>query len=88
MIGLKEAEVEQAAVEWLADLGWRVAHGPDIAPESPGAERADYGQVVLERRLRDALAVLNPSLPIDAHEDGLRKLTRSGRRAGSPECDD
>ena len=88
MIGLKEAEVEQAAVEWLADLGWRVAHGPDIAPESPGAERADYGQMVLERRLRDALAVLNPSLPIDALEDALRKLTRPGHPDGSPECDD
>ena len=88
MIVLKEADVEQAAVEWLADLGWRVAHGPDIAPESPGAERADYGQVVLERRLRDALAVLNPSLPIDALEDALRKLTRPGHPDESPECDD
>ena len=45
---------------WLADLGWSVAHGPDIAPDTPGAERDDYGEVVLGRRLRDTLAELNP----------------------------
>ena len=40
---LTEADVEQAALDWLADLGWGVAHGPDIAPDTPGAERTDYG---------------------------------------------
>ena len=76
MIGLKEAEVEQAAVEWLAGLGWQVAHGPDIAPDTPDAERTDYGQVVLARWLRDTLAGLNPGLPGDALSDAFRKLTR------------
>ena len=85
---MQEAEVEEATSKWLSTLGWQVAYGSDIAPDTPGAERADYGQVVLERRLRDALAVLNPSLPIDALEDALRKLTRAGHRAGSAGCDD
>ena len=58
-----ESTVEDAALSWLETLGWRVAHGPDIAPDTPGAERSDYGQVVLERRLRDALGRLNPDLP-------------------------
>jgi hypothetical protein len=35
--------------------GWQVAPGPDIAPGMPAAERADYGEVLLQR-LRDALA--------------------------------
>ena len=56
MTTITEAEVEQAALFWLSALGWQVAHGPDIAPDTPNAERADYGQVVLERRLRDTLA--------------------------------
>jgi type I restriction enzyme, R subunit len=38
------------------------------------AERQDYGQVVLEQRLRDALARLNPDLPPEALQDALRKL--------------
>ena len=77
MTTLTEADVESAALEWLDGLGWGVAHGPDIAPDAPGAERDDYGQVVLERRLRDALAELNPKLPADALDDAYRKLTRA-----------
>ena len=76
MTTLTEADVEQAALAWLEGLGWRVAHGPDIAPGAPKAERADYGQVVQERRLRDALARLNPGLPIEALDDAFRRLTR------------
>ena len=72
---LTEADVEQAALEWLANLDWRVAHGPDIAPDTPAAERNDYGQVVLESRLRGALASLNTSLPAAALDDAFRKLT-------------
>ncbi len=51
-----ESTVEQAALAWLESLDWRVAHGPDIAPDTTGAERTDYGEVLLARRLRDALA--------------------------------
>ena len=76
MTTITEADVEQAALDWLRGLGWGVAHGPDIAPDTPGPERADYGEVVLGRRLRDALAALNPGLPVDALEDAYRKLTR------------
>ena len=73
MTTFTESTVEDAALDWLAGLDWQVAHGPDIAP---AAERADYGQVVLERRLRDALARLNPDLPAAALDDAFRKLTR------------
>ena len=76
MTTISEADVEQAALDWLSALGWQVAHGPDIAPGTPNAERTDYGQVVLERRLRDALAELNSSLPASALEDAFRRLTR------------
>jgi type I restriction enzyme, R subunit len=48
----------------------------EIAPGEPAAERADYRQVVLEQRLRDALARLNPELPAEALVDAARKLTR------------
>ena len=76
MTTITEADVEQAGLAWLAGIGWRTAHGPDIAPDTPTAERADYGQVVLERRLRDALAQLNPDLPAGALDDAFRRLTR------------
>ena len=31
MTTITEADVKEAALAWLADLGWSVAHGPDIA---------------------------------------------------------
>ncbi len=74
--GMAESVVEQATLAWLETLGWSFAYGPDIAPNTPAVEREDYGQVVLERRLRDALGTLNPALPPDALESAFRKLTR------------
>ena len=76
MTTLSEADVERAALDWLAAQDWRVAHGSDIAPGTPAAERDDYADVVLERRLRDALAELNPALPASALDDATRRLTR------------
>lgn len=76
MTTLSEADLEQVALQWLSGLGWQVAHGPDIAPDAPGAERDDYGQVVLEQRLRNALGRLNPHLPDSALDDAFRKLTQ------------
>ncbi len=76
MTTITEADVEQAALEWLFALGWQVAPGADIAPDTPGAERGGYGEAVLEGRVRDALAGLNARLPGDALEDAYRRLTR------------
>ena len=73
---IDESEVEEAACEWLHSAGWDVTRGPDIAPDTPAVERADYSAVVLNGRLRSALARLNPDLPADALDDALRRLTR------------
>ena len=76
MTRFTESTVEQAALGWLENLGWNTAHGPDIAPDTLGSERDDYSEVVLQWCLRDALASLNPYLPLGALEDAFRKLTR------------
>ena len=68
MTAFTESVVEEAALAWLAELGYTVRLGPTLAPGEPAAERADYAQVVLERRLRGALARLNPSVPPGALE--------------------
>lgn len=71
-----ESVVEEAALGWLAELGYSVLAGPDIAPEGPAEERFDYSQVVLAARLRGALARLNPDIPAEALDEAFRKLTR------------
>ena len=45
--GVTESVVEEAALAWLEAGGWRIAHGPDIAPDMPAAARADSGEVFL-----------------------------------------
>jgi type I restriction enzyme R subunit len=74
--GMNEADVEAIALAWLSEAGWSLAFGPDIAPDMPAAEQAEFGEVVLAERLRSALERLNPSLPASAVEDAFRKLTR------------
>jgi len=75
MTRFTESEAEAAALAWLESLGWPTVYGPDIAPGEPLAERDDYRQVVLPRRLMDALAALNPGLPYAALEEAARRLT-------------
>ncbi len=50
MTRLTESTVESAALGWLEAVGWRITHGQDIAPDTLGAERTDYGEVVLAQR--------------------------------------
>ncbi len=71
-----ESVIELAALAWLESLGYQIRSGLDIAPGMPDAERESYGQVVLENRLRQALARLNPQASADALEEAFRKLTR------------
>jgi type I restriction enzyme R subunit len=68
-----ESVVEEAALDWLEGLGYAVLPGPEISPGGDALtstlsqwERESYSQVVLERRLRQALQRLNPQVPADA----------------------
>src|SRR2546428_13527954 len=71
MARFTESEVEDAALAWLENLGYKVLSGPEIIRSDPG-----YRDVVLEDSLRQALASLNPTLPPEALEDAFRKITR------------
>ena len=70
--GLTESVVEQVSLAWLESIGWQISHGPDLMPD----ERADYGAVVLEGRLRNAIARLNPELPTAACDSVFTTLTQ------------
>ena len=77
MAKLTESDVEDAALEWLAGLGYAVVHGPDIGPEGTAPERGSYDEVLLAGRLRKALWRLNPNLPAETLEDVLRKVRQT-----------
>ena len=69
-----ESDIEEASLNWFAALDYTVLHGPDIAPDTPNAERDSYKEVILTRRLRDAVARLNPNIPTHAQEETIRKV--------------
>lgn len=77
MANITETTLEQTTLDWFESLGWQTAFGPDIAPDGEAPERSDYGQVVLVRRLRDAMMRINFDVPDEAIEDALRRVTRT-----------
>ncbi|MCV0382583.1 MAG: type I restriction endonuclease subunit R [Erythrobacter sp.] len=72
-----EDHVEEAALEWLGELGWTIAHGPDVSPDSAQPLRDAYRDVLLLERLCDAVARLNPSIPATTREEAIRRLLAS-----------
>jgi type I restriction enzyme R subunit len=73
-----ESDVEEAALFWFGALGYSVLFGPIIAPGEAAGERQTFLDVVLEGRLRTALARLNPRLPAEALDDAARKVLNPG----------
>lgn len=71
-----ESVVEAAAIEYLGELGYAYAHGPDISPGGDDAERSSYGDVILEGRLRAALARINPHLDADTLDGVAKRILR------------
>lgn len=73
---MTENKIEQNALEILRSLGYTVFFGPDIGPEGSG-ERKSYKELVLVKRLREALARLNPQIPGTALDEAVGKVCRS-----------
>lgn len=75
---MTEDQLEQETLGWLADGGYNRVYGPDIAPDGSSPERADYRQVLLIERLRQAVAVLNPNVPPAARDDAVKQVIDLG----------
>lgn len=78
---MTEDQLEQEALGWLADVGYRHRYGPELAPDGGTPERSDYRQVLLVGRLRQAIAALNPAVPPAAREDALKQVLDLGTPA-------
>ena len=75
---MTEDQLEQETLAWLAELGYAVHSGPDIAHDGGNPQRASYRQVVLPFRLREAIQRLNPNVPTAAREDALQRVMDLG----------
>ncbi|WP_295522370.1 type I restriction endonuclease subunit R [uncultured Pseudacidovorax sp.] len=75
---MTEDQLEQEALSWLVEVGYTHLSGHDIAPDGPAPARDNFRQVLLAQRLRDAIARLNPHLPVAAREDAFRQVQDLG----------
>ena len=75
---MTEDQLEQETLAWLQDVGYAHRYGPNIAFDGSSPERADYRQVVLPFRLREAINRLNPGIPVAALEDAIKQVTDLG----------
>ena len=71
-----EADLEEAALDWLSELDYEIIYGPDIASDGAYPERNSYQDVVLNNRLEDALTEINPDISVSSIQQAIRQLTR------------
>lgn len=74
MSNYMESDLEQAALEFFEELYYERKYGPDIAPEGEEAERADYREVVLRDRLKEAICRLNPQVGEEVVSEAIRRV--------------
>jgi type I restriction enzyme R subunit len=79
---MTEDQLEQQCLEWFAEDGWEIAHGPDIAHDGPYPERVDYKQILLFADLEAALRRINPHLP----ESAIEQVVAVVRKPDSLDC--
>ncbi|CAJ3502072.1 type I restriction-modification system endonuclease [Burkholderia pseudomallei] len=74
MAFLSEAAVEQALLDQLRTLDYSIEREEDIGPDGHRPERESHDEVLLKKRFEEAVARLNPSLPLEARQDAIRKV--------------
>src|SRR5690349_19453938 len=77
MNSFNESTVELAALQYLRELGYETAFGPEIAPETSAAERSTYEQVYLYGRLRAAVLRINPGTDGALVDEAIKRLERA-----------
>ncbi|QMS84837.1 type I restriction endonuclease subunit R [Candidatus Xianfuyuplasma coldseepsis] len=70
-----ESDVEEAALQWLEELGYNIEFGPNISFDGEYPERDSYEEVILIERLREALLRINDTVPRQVIEDAIREIT-------------
>jgi type I restriction enzyme R subunit len=75
---MTEDQLEQETLNHLAEVGYTVISGYDIAPDGISPERKNYVEVLLPERLRNTILKLNPNIPLVARDDALQQILSLG----------
>lgn len=69
MTKIFESTIEEFVIELLQNQGWQY-----LSPEEQELERASLSEVVLNNRLQQAIATINPNVAEEAREQALRQI--------------
>jgi type I restriction enzyme R subunit len=75
---LTESAIETLTIERLQALGFNYVYAPEIAPDSANPERDSFADILLNGRLRNAVARINPTLPAAALDEAIKTIQRIG----------
>jgi type I restriction enzyme, R subunit len=81
MTRITENTIESFAIELLNKLGYEYIYAPDIAHDGENPERDSYAQVLLLKRLQNAVKRINHSIPAGAQAEAIKEI----QRIASPE---
>jgi type I restriction enzyme R subunit len=76
---LSEADIEQLLIEQFQNLGYTYLSDVIASPDGSQPERESYGDVILTRRLKEAIDRLNPTIPAEARNDAYKKIIATDR---------
>ena len=74
MAFLSEAELEELLLQNFERLGYERRTDAEIGPDGTSPERGSYEDVILQRRLVEAIERLNPHIPSEARQDAFKSL--------------
>ncbi|WNK53084.1 type I restriction endonuclease subunit R [Pantoea agglomerans] len=74
---LSEDDLEQQSLQWFAEWGWEVLHGPDIAPDGSNPLRASFHDVFLRPVLLEQLQKINPHLPVAVLDEVILRIAHA-----------
>jgi type I restriction enzyme R subunit len=78
---MNENHLEDACLEWLSGLGWSCVHGDQVSPGGEFEARSRYSDVVLARRLREAIVRLNPGSSATEIDEAVSRLAGYGAQS-------
>lgn len=75
--GITEGIVEEACLGYFQAIGYHTLPGPVLGPDGEAPERTSWDDVLLDGRLRDAIARINPDLPSGVADQAVARVRRA-----------
>ena len=78
MVAYNEDAYELQCLDWLQEIGWTWAKGPEIAHDGMMPERSSHKDILLAVRVEDAISRINPGTPKDVIKKVRQMLESPG----------